>query len=98
MPEAAITSKERLRHIVEGLSEVDAANVLDYVVTHRREFEAIAPGAAPMSDVAPRTSESRPHRGRLATIATIPTLLFVGLFLAVIVAMAVVIIVVIVRG
>ena len=60
MPEAAITSKERLRHIVEGLSEVDAANVLDYVVTHRREFEAIAPGAAPMSDVAPRTSESAP--------------------------------------
>ena len=98
MPEAAMTSKERLRHIVEGLSEVDAANVLDYVVTHRREFEAIAPGSAPMSEVVRRTSESRPHRGRLATIATIPGLLFVGLFLSVIVAMVVVIVVVMVKG
>ena len=98
MPEAAMTSKERLRHIVEGLSEVDAANVLDYVVTHRREFEAIAPGSAPMPEVARRTSESRPHRGRLATVATIPAWLFVGLFLSVYVSLAVVIVVVMVKG
>jgi hypothetical protein len=98
MSEAAMTSKERLRHLVEGLSEVDAANVLDYVVTHRREFEAIAPDSAPMSEVAQRTSEPRPHRGRLASIATIPAWLFVGLFLSVYVAIAVLIVVVMVKG
>jgi hypothetical protein len=98
MPEVAMTSKERLRHIVEGLSEVDAANVLDYVVTHRREFEAIAPGSAPMSEVARSTSVSHPHRGRLATIAAIPAWLFVGLFLSIYVSIAVVLVVVIVKG
>jgi hypothetical protein len=98
MPEATMTSKERLRLIVEGLSERDAANVLDYVVTHRREFEAITPDSAPTSEIARRTSESRLHRGRLATIATIPAWLFVGLFLSVWVASAIVILVVIVKG
>jgi len=98
MPEATMTSKERLGRIVEGLSEVDAASVLDYVVTHRREFEAIAPGSAPMSEFAPSTSEARPHRGRLATVAMIPAWLFVGLFMAVYVSIAVVIVIVMVKG
>jgi hypothetical protein len=98
MSEATTTSKERLRHIVDGLSEGDAANVLDYVITHRREFEAIAPGSAPTSEPVRPTSGSRLQRGRLATIATIPAWLFVGLFLSVYAAMAIVIIVVIVKG
>ena len=94
-----MTAKEKLRDIVEEISEADAAEMLDYVVAHRRrERDALTLSPKPIPEVARRPPEPRPRRGRLAAIYTIPAWLFVGLFLSVYLAMAIVIVVVMVRG
>ena len=95
-----MTAKEKLRDMVDGLSEAGAADVVDYIVAHRGP-EPGAPAANPERVPALTWGDNpkpRMHRGRLATMATIPAWLFVGLFLSVYLAMAVVILVVIVKG
>jgi hypothetical protein len=94
-----MTAKEKLRDMVDGLSEAGAEDVLDYIVAHRGP-EPVAPAASPEPTPALTWGNPKPrvHRGRLATMATIPAWLFVGLFLSVYLAMAVVILVVIVKG
>jgi len=97
-----MTAKQKLRGMVEELSEAEAATMLDAVIAIRRERQPTTaqreprPGGVPQS-----TSEARrrPGRhGRLGEIAAIPAWLFVGLFLSVYVAMAVVIAVLVVRA
>jgi hypothetical protein len=109
-----VTAKEKLRDVVEELSEAEAAVALDYIVGRRHSEPhmltkplAGAPAShgpttpdAPVSHE-PTTPEDRkrqPQHHALRAIAMIPSALFVGLFVSVYVAMAIVLVVVIVRG
>lgn len=94
-----MTAKEKLRDTVDGLSEAGAADVLDYIVARRGPDRGVpAANPEPMPALTWGAPKPRLHRGRLATMATIPAWLFVGLFLSVYLAMAVVILVVIIKG
>lgn len=109
-----MTAKEKLRDVVDELSEAEAALALDYIVGRRHSEPhmltkplAGAPAShgpttpnAPVSHE-PTTPEDRkrqPRRNALRAIAMIPSALFVGLFVSIWVAMAIVLVVVIVTG
>jgi hypothetical protein len=98
-----MTAKQKLRNMIEELSEAEAATMLDAVVAIRRDDREPAtaqpqprPGEPPRSTRQPRR---RPGRlGKLGDIVTIPAWLFVGLFLSLYAAMAIVIVVLVVRA
>jgi hypothetical protein len=98
-----MTAKEKLRDIVEELSEPEAAATLDCIVS-RRQSEGGVPTqfSEPMpANRKPAAPDARRRDGwshSSASIAAAPAWLFVGVFASIYVAMMIVIIVLIVRA
>jgi len=98
-----MTAKQKLRNMIEDLSEAEAATMLHAVVAIRRDDRQPAttqreprPGGPPRST--PQTRRQPARLGKLGDIVAIPAWLFVGLFLSIYAAMAIVIVVLVVKA